>query len=267
MPARQICCVDRRASRRRAAGPAEAAAKVGDRCLSSSIAAVDVVGLGDDVVALGGGQEDRQPVMVLGACPCGRRARPRPPGASSRPGQVLHTWRKGVDPVPMVASTTPGAMALTLMPCLIRSRPGRLGQADDGRLGGAIDGHQASPRRPAWEAMLMIFPPLPRAIMDCATACRVKSVALHVDGEDAVVARLPVISTIGRQSKMAALLTRMSMPPSRAFGLGHAGVDASLSWSRPAGRRRRRCPSPLRPSLRAAAIRCRRCRRCAPSRA
>ena len=86
---------------------------------------------------------------------------------------------------------TPGAMPLTLILCLIRARPGRLGQADDRGLGGAIDRDQrlAAPAGLAGEVDDLAAAP-------CSTICaghrlQREEQALHIDGE------LPVVALLG----------------------------------------------------------------------
>ncbi len=68
-------------------------------------------------------------------------------------------------------STTPGAIAWTLMPCLIKSRPALCVRLITAALDAQYTATRASPRRPAREAKLMILPPSPWAIRcpaDCA---------------------------------------------------------------------------------------------------
>ena len=67
------------------------------------IAAVDIVGLGDDVIAFGRGEEDRAARHDPPAGPCGRRAPPRRRGASSRRAGGLRTWRTVHRPRPTSA--------------------------------------------------------------------------------------------------------------------------------------------------------------------
>ena len=67
-------------------------------------------------------------------------------------------------------------MALTLIPCRSGSSAGRLGEADDRGLGRAVDRDERLAAAAGLDAMLMIRPPRPCAIIWLAAACRVKSV-------------------------------------------------------------------------------------------
>ncbi len=63
---------------------------------------------------------------------------------------------------PVLASTTPGEIAFTLMPCLIRSSPADWVRLITVALVAQLMVTSDSPRRPAWLAMLMIFRPAMR---------------------------------------------------------------------------------------------------------
>ncbi len=88
------------------------------------VAAVDIVGLGDDVFGVVAGQEHRHAGQVLRLCPCGRKAPPRRPAASSRPSAGSRIWRTAHRHGPNARRRRrPARCALTLMRCLIRSSP------------------------------------------------------------------------------------------------------------------------------------------------
>ena len=111
--------------------------------ISSSIAAVDIVGLRQRCSRLRRWPERPPCRSGLRPYPCGRRARASPTSRFFSPsGRFSYLANSASTPSQCSPSTTPGEIALTLMPCLIRSESGRLGQADHRRLGRAIDRDQ-----------------------------------------------------------------------------------------------------------------------------
>ena len=75
----------------------------------------------------------------------------------------------------------------------------------------------------------MILPPRPRSTIVPATAWRVKNRPLTLTAN--WLSKLSsVTSRTGAMSKMAALLTRMSMPPPRPTTCATMAVDAIRAW-------------------------------------
>ena len=137
------------------------------------VAAIDVERLGDDVVDSELARKTAAPAMSCGR-PMRPRERPGRPGASSRRGRFPRTAKRASTSSHIGVSITPGAIALTLMRCLMSSSPA-LREADHRRLCRAVDRHAASPRRPAWLEKLMILPPFPAAIIRSEMAWQVNS--------------------------------------------------------------------------------------------
>ena len=85
--------------------------------------AIDVEALGDDVVGFLGRQEDGHAGQVLGFAHAPERNLDADFLLLLAGILVLELGKEAVHPVPMLAIDHTRAMALTLMPCLIRSRP------------------------------------------------------------------------------------------------------------------------------------------------
>ena len=113
-------------------------------------------------------QGTRQGPRSPRAAPCARSARRLPRGASSRQAEALPRRAKRASTSSQCsASTTPGAIAFTLIPWRIRSSPALCVRLITAAFDAQYTPTSASPRRPACEAKLMIRPPPP-----CATICR-----------------------------------------------------------------------------------------------
>ena len=136
-------------------------------------------------------QENRHAGQVLRACPCARTARLRRLRLLLARLQVFVSWRTAHRHCSQCSpSTTPGAIALTLMPCLIRSSPADCVSADHRRLGGAVDRHQRSRRAARLARHVDDLAAL--AARDHRPRGRLhrEQRAGDVDGEEPVVARL-----------------------------------------------------------------------------
>ena len=140
------------------------------------MAAIDIVGLGDDVFGIVAGQEHGHAGQVLRLAHAAIRyaLTDQPLLLALRP--VLVFGEQRIDMVPMLAVDDARGDGVDVDAVLDQVEPGRLGQRNDGGLGGAVDGDQrlAAPSGLAGD----VDDPaaLAPAIIERAAACSMNSV-------------------------------------------------------------------------------------------